>query len=138
MGEHLPAQNEIEHLERAVRFYPVLALLLATALGSNAGAASWLAAQDAAAHIGETATVCGTVASTNYAVKSKGQPTYLNLDRPYPNQAFTNLIWGSDRPKFGTPETAFMGKKVCATGTIKDYRGKPEIIATDPKQIVPQ
>ena len=70
-------------------------------------------------------TVCGTVASTNFAARSKGQPTYLNLDRPYPNQVFTVLIWGSDRPKFGAPETTLMGKKLCATGTIKAYRGKP-------------
>ena len=89
-------------------------------------------------HVGETATVCGAVASANYAVKTKGQPTFLNLDRPYPNQVFTIVIWGTDRAKFGTPEATLMGKKVCVTGTIKDYRGKPEIIAADPKQIVPQ
>jgi micrococcal nuclease len=121
-----------------VRTKLVLSLLLVATLGSSARGASWLAAQDAADHIGETTKVCGTVASTNYAIKSKGQPTYLNLDRPYPNQVFTILIWGSDRPKFGTPETTLMGKKVCATGTIKEYRGKPEIIATDPKQITMQ
>jgi hypothetical protein len=52
-------------------------------------AANVLTATQAAEHIGEQATVCGLVASTNYAVKSKGQPTYLNLDRPYPKQVFT-------------------------------------------------
>jgi micrococcal nuclease len=97
-----------------------------------------LAALDAADHIGEVATVCGTVASTNFAIRSKGQPTYLNLDRPYPNQVFTILIWGSDRPKFGTPETTLLGKRVYATGAIKEYRGKPEIVATDPRQLTTQ
>ena len=121
-----------------MRIYPALVLLLLAALSPDARSDSRLAAPEAAAHIGEAATVCGTVASTNFAVKSKGQPTYLNLDRPYPNQVFTILIWGSDRARFGTPETRLMGKKVCVTGTIKDYRGKPEIIATDPKQIVQQ
>ena len=75
------------------------------------------------------------VASANYAVKSKGQPTFLNLDQPYPNQVFTVMIWGSDRAKFGEPENKLLGKKVCASGLIRAYRGKPEIIATDPKQL---
>jgi hypothetical protein len=34
-----------------------------------------------------------------------------------------------------TPETTLMGKKVCATGTIKAYHGKPEIIASEPQQL---
>jgi len=44
---------------------------------------------EAAKHIGEKATVCGVVASARYASRSKGQPTFLNLDKPYPNQIFT-------------------------------------------------
>ena len=42
------------------------------------------------------------VASAHYAERSKGQPTFINLDKPYPNAPFTVLIWGSDRGKFGT------------------------------------
>jgi hypothetical protein len=34
-------------------------------------------------HIGETRTVCGKVASTHLASKSKSEPTFLNLDEPY-------------------------------------------------------
>ena len=41
-------------------------------------------AQEAADHIGDTATVCGVVMSPKFASKSKGQPTFLNLDRPLP------------------------------------------------------
>jgi hypothetical protein len=37
--------------------------------------------------------------------------------------------------KFGEPESTFFGKKVCVNGTIKAYRGKPEIIATSPEQL---
>jgi micrococcal nuclease len=91
--------------------------------------------QQAGAHVGETATVCGVVASANYSVRTKGQPTFLNLDQPYPKQVFTVLIWGSDRSKFGTPEVQWMGKRLCATGKIEAYRGKPEIVATDPRQL---
>jgi hypothetical protein len=44
-------------------------------------------ASDAVAHVGEAATVSGTVVSVNYAVKSKGQPTLLNFDRPTPTKS---------------------------------------------------
>jgi hypothetical protein len=98
-------------------------------------AAAELTSQQAASHVGENTTVCGTVASANYSVRTKGQPTFLNLDRPYPQQVFTILIWGTDRAKFGTPEVQFMGKRLCATGKIELYKGKPEIVATDPAQL---
>lgn len=91
--------------------------------------------KEAAYHVGETATVCGVVASTKWATRTKGQPTFLNLDEPYPNQIFTILIWGSDRPAFGSPENIYAKKRICVTGKIKEYRGKAEIIAKNPKQI---
>jgi DNA/RNA endonuclease YhcR with UshA esterase domain len=31
---------------------------------------------------------------------------------------------------------AFDGKRICVTGLIETYKGKPQIIARDPKQIV--
>jgi len=98
-------------------------------------AAAEVIAQQAGSHVGETATVCGTVVSANYSVRTKGQPTFLNPDRPYPQQVFTILIWGTDRAKFGSPEVQHMSKRVCATGVIQSYKGKPEIVATDPGQL---
>jgi hypothetical protein len=92
---------------------------------------------EAKEHFGETATVCGDVASTRYSDSTKGQPTFLNLDKPYPNQVFTIVIWGNNRGKFGTPENDFKGKRICVTGKITAYAGLPEIVADDPKQITP-
>jgi len=94
-----------------------------------------ITASEAKSHIGERATVCGNVVSTHYAARSKGNPTFLNLDEPYPRQVFTILIWGSDRAKFGDPEAKYGIKKVCVTGVIKDYKGAPEIVAEQPGQI---
>jgi hypothetical protein len=88
-------------------------------------------------HIGEVQTVCRKVASTHFAARSKGQPTFLNLDEPYPKEIFTILIWGSDRPKFGSPETKYQNASVCVTGKITSYRGTAEIVASEPSQIVP-
>ena len=91
---------------------------------------------DAKGHIGETATVCGRVASARYAESSNRQPTFLNLDTPFPKHIFTVVIFGADRAKFGEPEKEFLNQTICATGKIEDYRGIPQIVATDPKQIV--
>jgi hypothetical protein len=98
-------------------------------------AQSTYTADQAKSHIGERATVCGLVASAHYAASSKGQPTFLNLDKPYPNQIFTILIWGSDRAKFGILERDFAKKNICVTVMIEQFRGAPEIIARSPSQI---
>jgi len=94
-----------------------------------------ITAAEAKNHLGETATVCGNVVSTHFAARTKGSPTFLNLDEPYPKQIFTILIWGSDRPKFGDPEVKYGNKNICVTGLIKDYRGVPEVVAEQPSQI---
>lgn len=86
-------------------------------------------------HVGETTTVCGEVASAHYVARSRGNPTFINLDKPYPSEIFTVLIWGSDRPKFGKPEETYASKHVCVTGKISDYKGVPEIVANEPAQI---
>jgi len=94
-----------------------------------------ITAAEAKDHIGDRATVCGKVASSHYAKSSKGEPTFLNLDEPYPKEVFTILIWGSDRGKFGTPESEYKGLRVCVTGKITTHRGVPEIVASEREQI---
>ena len=94
-----------------------------------------LTAAEAKDHIGEQATVCGKVASTRYAVTSRGKPTFLNLDKPYPSQVFTILIWGESREKFGMPEEKYRDKQICVTGRITEYRKAPEIVVSDPQSI---
>ena len=105
---------------------------------STAAQTTKITAAEAKDHVGEVRTVCGKVASAHFAAKSKGQPTFLNLDEPYPKEVFAILIWGSDRANFGTPEIKYEDARVCATGKITSYRGKAEIIATEPSQIVQQ
>src|SRR6266404_4529314 len=94
-----------------------------------------LSASEAKDHIGEIATVCGNVVSSRYAASTKGQPTFLNLDKPYPNQIFTLVIWGSNRSKFGRPEVEYNEKRICVTGKISLFRGVPEVVVDDPRQI---
>lgn len=97
-----------------------------------------IGAAQAKNHLGETATVCGKVVSAHYAASSRGRPTFLNLDEPYPHQVFTIVIWGADRAKFDKPEETDEGKSICVTGRIKDYRGVPEVVASEPSQIKSQ
>jgi len=113
----------------------LLFLLIGSVLVLPAQAQRKLTAAEAKGHIDETATVCGEVVSTRYAASTKWQPTFLNLDRPYPHQIFTIVVWGGNRGKFGTPETEFKGKRVCVTGKITEYRGVPEIVADEARQI---
>lgn len=92
---------------------------------------------EALQHIQETNTVCGPIASTRYAEKSPGKPTYLNLDHPFPNQTCAIVISESARAKFkDAPEVAFKGKSVCITGLITtNSHGKAEVAIEDPSQI---
>lgn len=118
---------------RTKTFVPAVAIVLL--LANPIIAQKRLTASEAKDHYGENATVCGEVVSARYASTSKGEPTFLNLDKPYPGQIFTVVIWGSNRSKFGKPEDDFKAKKICATGKITAYAGLPEIVADDPKQI---
>jgi hypothetical protein len=113
----------------------LIALAAALLLAAAPAGAATLAAEEAAHHVGETATVCGIVASARFAEHSKAQPTFLNLDKPYPEQRFTIVIFGRDREKFGTPEIALLHQRVCATGVIKLYDARPEMIVEDLVQL---
>lgn len=59
----------------------------------------------------------------------------MNLDKPFPDQVFTVVIWGRNRTKFGAPEKTFSKKEICVTGKIESYRGVPQIEASNPNQI---
>jgi DNA/RNA endonuclease YhcR with UshA esterase domain len=90
-------------------------------------------------HIGETKTVCGLVASTRYLEGERDNPTFLNFDRPYPDQTMSIRIPGSHRAEFASPpEVAYEGKVICVTGLIMNFHGKPQIVVEDPSQIVIQ
>jgi hypothetical protein len=117
---------------KARRLLIVICFLLALALAQDTAR---LTAAEAQNHVGENATVCGKVASTHYGERTRGRPTFLELDKPYPNQIFTVLIWGSDRLKFDTPEERYKHKSICATGQMTSYRGVAQIIAHNPEQI---
>jgi len=89
----------------SIRLWIGLGVMLWSAV---AQAGEWTT-RDALKHVGETATVCGIVVSPVYRPDVRGQPTFLNLDRPYPNQDFIAVIRGEDRAAFGSPEVELWG-----------------------------
>lgn len=115
-------------------------VLLAGVLVSSvlAQANKKIPAAQSAQHVGETVSVCGYVASTRYLSSSRSKPTFLNFDKPYPDQDFTVVIWPEDRQKFGDPETKYLHKGICVTGKITLYRGSPQIVAKTADQIKEQ
>jgi len=125
---------------RPVSLALLAALSFVTARASEDTAAptepASIAAEQAAQHIGERATVCGVVEGTVYLSNSQNKLTFLNFGAAHPNQVFDVVIEDADRAKFSEPpEIHFKGKKVCVTGTIADFKGRPQIKVTDPGQI---
>lgn len=96
-------------------------------------------AAEARDHIGTPAEVCEKVASADYLQQVGGEPTFINLGRPYPNQTFTAVIWDDDRTKWtNPPEQQYDGQEICVSGRIENHEGTPQIIVSSPKQIVIQ
>jgi len=114
-------------MNRIVRLAVIYALF-----SSLIASAQVFTTTEAKDHIGETATVCGTIAGETTATGSHGSPTFINLDQPYPHQIFTVLIWGSDKAAVGTIPTT---GRMCAKGSISLYRGVPEIVVHKPADL---
>jgi len=84
--------------------------------------------EDAAKHVGESATVKGKVSSVS--VSKKGD-SFLNFGGIYPNQVFTAYIPPTSRVLVGQYDQ----KVVAVSGKIQLHKGKPEIIVSSPSQI---
>lgn len=87
-----------------------------------------ITAAAAAKHVNKVAIVCGKVVSATYAKTTKGKPTFLNLDKPYPKAIFTIVIWEEDRPAFSqAPEKELLNDWACIQGRVEKYQGVPQI-----------
>jgi DNA/RNA endonuclease YhcR with UshA esterase domain len=89
-----------------------------------------IAAAEAKDHIGANAVVTGEIAEVNIAERL----TRLNLDKPFPEQPFTAVIFGAKTNLF--PDLpALKGKRVEVSGKIADYRGHPQIVLNGTNQL---
>jgi len=82
-------------------------------------------------YVGGRTTIEGPIVGTSYASDSRGQPTFLNIGKPYPDpDRFTVVIWGDDRGNFPfAPEVEYGNKTICVTGLVETYKGSSQIIA---------
>ena len=116
----------------------------------GAGEVQEISPMRAIGHVGEEATVCGTIVDSSFNVDEEGQPTILSFGGPHPFYVFAAVIPGSDRHKFPTePESFYRGHGVCVTGVISEtseFTGDdpdpddeihdiPQIIVRDPAQL---
>ena len=114
------------------KIFLVLAVVLISSSAAFAGdVVNW---KDAASHYGKYKTVEGTIVAT----KCTPKVCFLNFHPDYKTY-FTAVIFASDLFKFpANPDQYYLNKKVQVSGTIKEYKGKPEIICNDPSQIIVQ
>ncbi len=87
--------------------------------------------QEAAAHVGEIASVEGTI--TEVFQSSRGN-IFLDFGARYPDQQFSAVIFSHDARKFANVR-GLGGKNVRVTGRIRTYRGRPEIVLNAPYQL---
>jgi hypothetical protein len=101
-----------------------------------------IASVDAASHVGEHQTVCGTVVSANWVFALKGHPTWLNIDQGYPAPIFNVVIWGEQRrawPVGGKPEVAYLNHVICTSGVIDTFKTWTQIqdVTINDIQVIP-
>jgi hypothetical protein len=113
----------------------IFALVAFSSSSSIIADAANISAADAIHFVGQIASVCGRVASAKYASDANGQPTFLNLDKPFPNHVFTAVIWGKDRGAFRYAPESLAGRHICVSGTVLLYREKAEIVVSAQDQL---
>ena len=111
---------------KLLRTYLAAGFLLSGVLVQAAAQA--IPSTDAKNHIGEKATVCGLVVSNRTAAQSQGTPTFIDLEKPYPDESLTVVIWERDKAAVGTLPSS---GQLCVTGTITDYHVRAEIVLHD-------
>ena len=89
-----------------------------------------ISAAQAKEHIGAQAVVSGKVAEVNIARAI----IRINLDKAYPAQPFTAIIFPEKTNLF--PDVAKLkGKSVEVSGKINAYRDRPQIVLTSTNQL---
>ena len=92
--------------------------------------AGTVSADQAGAHVGETATVEGKAS----VQRTRDGETYIRVDGQGPDAPMSAYVSRWNKGKFQDVDR-LDGKNVQITGQISTFRGKPEIFLTDPGQI---
>ena len=123
---HLATARGKCHAGGVKALLPVAVLMLAMFQASGA----MIPSAEAAAHVGETVIVRGTVAQVSTVGSGM---MFVNFGQPHPNSEFTAVV------RAGTPGfdslADLQGKEVDVEGTIELHKGRPQIVLTLPANI---
>lgn len=115
----------------------IIALLSFSLVTTIACAQQEIKIEDAAKHEGDSVIICAKIFGAKYFENSNRSPTLLNAGAKYPDAPLTFVIFGESRASFkNKPEEFYPDKRICVTGRVVIYKGKPEIIIYDEKQVV--
>ena len=90
-----------------------------------------ISVDSSAGYIGKLVTVCAKV----NGVKELEKINFFNLGKAFPNAPLTLVINAKDKANFKALG-AYDGKNICVTGTITEFKGKPQIVVTKAEEIV--
>lgn len=110
----------------------LLSLIVFLFVVSLAKAQTTISIKEVSKHIGEEVTICDSV----YTTRALANLTLINLGAEFPKQLLTVVIYKADLTKFKEPEKTYLNKKICITGKLVLFNEKPQIVVTEPKQIV--
>lgn len=96
-----------------------------------------ITAKEASQLIGEQVTLRAKVASVFYAKSSSGSPTFLNLDKNFPDNPIAVVIFEKELKKLKIDSQLYKDKTIIVTGKVVVYKdeNKPSIIIYSKDQI---
>ncbi len=109
------------------KIYKTILTLLFTAFlqlafGQTQNPLDTITALEASQRIGQQVIVKGKVISTFYATNSNGKPTFLNLDKDFPNNPIVVIIFENELKKLNINAQIYKGKTVIVKGKMELYR----------------
>lgn len=81
-----------------------------------------ITAEEASQLIGEQVTIRAKVASVFYAKSSSGSPTFLNLDKNFPDNPIAVVIFEKELKELKINAQLYKGKTIIVTGKVGLYK----------------
>jgi hypothetical protein len=116
----------------------ILLAVLTAVLSINSFAQKEIKIEEVKDHVGDSVKVTGMVSGIRYLEGAKNSPTFVNVGGVYPNQLLTIVVWGNVRKDFkiDLSDKKYTQCKAQIAGKIELYKDKPQIVITDPSQLV--
>jgi hypothetical protein len=88
-------------------------------------------------HIGDSVEVRGKLSDITYLKNAKNSPTFIRVGGKYPNQLLTIVVFDDVRRRLdiNLQEEKYAQGVVIANGKLELYKGKPQIVINDPRQL---